>query len=281
MSLGLLSFLFSVNKVGSNDMAGTFPPKVEQIKPLSDEDKKNILGGEAAMWTELVSASNIDSRIWPRAAAIAEKWWSPTQLTKDSRDMYRRLDLVSLYLDQLGVQHLKGQKELIINLAEGKDTQPVKTLVSILQEVKLAERFGLGGNSTLDSLNEVVDAAAPESMLAVKFSQMVDDFLADSAHKLNEESIRKLLTTWRDNHVAFKNVAEGNVRLEKVLETSHELSMMSNFGLMALDSRTGKKKLSNQDKEAFEKAIGNVADSRAGVLIAVAPAIKKLIDAMN
>jgi hexosaminidase len=120
MSLGLLSFPFNGSKKGGTDVVGTSPPKVEQVKPLTDADKRNILGGEAAMWTEIASAENIDSRIWPRTAAMAEKWWTPAELTKDSKDMYRRLEHLSSYLDLLGVQHIGGQNRMIADLAGGK-----------------------------------------------------------------------------------------------------------------------------------------------------------------
>lgn len=280
ISLGLLSFPFNGKKIGGNDVAGTLPPKVEQIKPLTEDDKKRILGGEAAMWTELSSATNIESRIWPRAAAMAEKWWSPAELTKDTRDMYRRLEVMSGYLEELDVKHNKNQELLIADLAEGKDLRPVQTLIYALQEVTLTERLGDFSASTNDPLNEVVDAAAPESLLAVKFNQKVDDFLADSNHNQHKDDILKQLTEWRNNHAAFLTVSQGNTRLEKVVLTSEELSMMSNFALQAVNAITGKTKLSKADKLAISKAISSPAKSRAGVYIAVRPALQKLVDAI-
>jgi len=42
------------------------------------------------MWTEWVTPEILDSRIWPRTAAIAERLWSPQEVT-DVASMYRRL----------------------------------------------------------------------------------------------------------------------------------------------------------------------------------------------
>ena len=52
-------------------------PRPRATAPAADAP---LLGGEGAMWTELVDHTNFECRVWPRAAAVAERAWSPTRL---------------------------------------------------------------------------------------------------------------------------------------------------------------------------------------------------------
>ena len=94
---------------------------------LSAEEESRILGGEATLWGEYVSTETIDSRIWPRTAAIAERLWSPKTVT-DVTDMYRRLAVTSVSLENWTDSRTKSS--VILRRIAGSGIAPLEKLVS-------------------------------------------------------------------------------------------------------------------------------------------------------
>jgi hexosaminidase len=116
------------------------PDPLPADSTLTPEEAKHVLGGEATMWAEWVTPETIDSRIWPRTAAIAERLWSPRNVT-DVNDMYRRLAVISIQLEELGLTHKKNQDMMLRRIVRNDDIGPLKTLVSVIEPVKEYRRY--------------------------------------------------------------------------------------------------------------------------------------------
>jgi len=67
----------------------------------TEAQKKLVIGGEACMWSEFVDASNLSPRVWPRAAAAAERLWSTVTVDFDEAD--RRLEEHVCRLNRRGI----------------------------------------------------------------------------------------------------------------------------------------------------------------------------------
>ena len=102
---------------------------------LTADERRRILGGEACMWSEFVTPETIDSRIWPRMAAIAERLWSPAEV-RDLPDMYRRLEVESVRLGALGMRHLSSYEPMLKRITGGQPTESLRVLADLVTPVK-------------------------------------------------------------------------------------------------------------------------------------------------
>jgi hexosaminidase len=211
---------------------------------LSPEEKARILGGEDTMWSEYVNWENIDSRIWPRTAAIAERLWSP-QETTNVASMYARMEAESARLEYLGLTHRTYQRLMVQRMAGAAPQAQVEALSALtqaLEPVKDYNRENTPGEepTSLKPLTRVVDAAHPESAISRQFSTDVDDFLAGSCKDVvRADAIRARLNQWIAVNPQVQQLAKHSSLVNDALPASLALSQSSLLALTALDRVRG------------------------------------------
>ena len=181
---GILSFGYYLDLIFPASQHYAVDPLSDAAATLTPEEQQRILGGEACMWSEYVSPENIDSRIWPRLAAIAERLWS-RQDVKDVDSMYERLQATSRWLDGLGLTHNSSYEPMLRRIAGTEDVSALQTLADVVEPVKdyAREESPPLGATSFTPLNRLVDAARPESATARHFAGMVDALLAGKGRR--------------------------------------------------------------------------------------------------
>lgn len=277
---GLLSFGYYLDLMSPASAHYAVDPFADGAAQLSDEEKRKILGGEACMWAEYVSPENVDSRIWPRAAAVAERLWSPQSVT-DVNSMYQRLDYVSEWLDAYGLTHNTNYDPMLQRMSGSEDISALRTLADVVEPVKGYARESLATPepTSLTPLNRVIDAAHPESATARQFAAWVDGFVSGEIKPGSEIKIRSLLNQWRDNDVKLRAFAENSSLVQEVLPLSQNLSALGDAGLRALDYLDRGEKAPDDWKNQQLALAQQAIQPKAQLLLIVAGPVRKLIQA--
>ena len=159
---------------------------------ITAEEKDHILGGEATMWSEMVTAETIDSRIWPRTAAIAERLWSADSINNVD-DMYRRIPTISQRLEEAGSKHIINRELMMRRAANGGDITQLKRLFELVVPLAEYERHGQGKSYSTDfPFTRAADMAIPDPAKCREISYDVDEYLAGS-----REAGDRLITEFR------------------------------------------------------------------------------------
>lgn len=201
---------------------------------LSDEVKQKIIGGEATMWSELVTPLTIDSRIWPRTAAIAERFWSPREVN-DVDFMYKRLEDLNNQLEAVGIMNIRNRNVILRNISNNHNIESLIKLVNISEPIKIYTR-NKGGTQykSYSPFTLFADACNVDAKGVTEFDQQVVNYKRVQSD-LNKKQIEETLLSWiqidKDLHKIAKKAPIVSVA---ILPYSGRISEISNIFLKGI-----------------------------------------------
>jgi hexosaminidase len=245
---------------------------------LTGELQARILGGEATIWSEFVTPENIDSRIWPRTAAIAERLWSP-QNTRDVDSMYRRLAIVAQRLEYYGLKHQSSTRLMLQRMSGDSDPRSLQVLAAAVQPPEGYERGQLREYHTYTPLNRLVDAIPPESNAAREFGDLAKLIAQGKATPQQGQEARDWLVLWRDNDAKLQPLLERSELIAELIPVSHTLSEVAAIGLQALDDLEKHRLTGAAEMQKHLQRLADASKPQAVLVDKIAPAVVLLVQA--
>ncbi len=256
--------------------------------PLSPDQQARVLGGEACMWGEWVTPETIDSRIWPRAGAIAERLWSPRDVS-NMPDMYRRLAFASRRLEEAGTLHEKNPAAMLRRYAG--DVVDEAQFAGLRNFANLVEAGALGvraraaaGRVTQASpLTMFADCVKPESDTVREFSNAIDALLFSSAARnaALASALSRQLDSWRAaaSQVAT-DLAPRSPRLGELSAVATNVANLSALGRELLSAvADGNPRDDAWAQEKFAALSSAAQPNNLGVTLPMIPALRLLVAA--
>ncbi|MBE3099670.1 MAG: family 20 glycosylhydrolase, partial [Planctomycetes bacterium] len=272
---GILSAGYYLDHIRTAAFHYNVDPLGGKAAGLPDEAKARILGGEACMWAEYVTAETVDSRIWPRTTAFAERMWSPADV-KDVADLYRRMDIVSQRLEFLGVRHRTQSRLMLQRVAGYRSLEALQILADTVEPLGIGGRSRAMKYTSVTPFNRFVDAVTTDNARVRQFAALVDGFLADPKRIANRDLLQSWLEEWKAQYDVLKPAFPESILLKEIEPVSKDLADVAAIGLFALRALAEGVPYNPAPQIGVLDAAGK---PKTEVVLAVVPAIRKLAEA--
>ncbi|CAK9883759.1 MAG: Beta-hexosaminidase [Candidatus Erwinia impunctatus] len=261
------------------------PSAIQPILPDPQQAKSNLLGGEAALWSEMVNAQNIDTRLWPRVFVVAERLWSDREVTDES-NMYQRLQAVDRWsVYSAGLQHYAQQQTQMMRLANRSDIVPLQIFAQALEPAHYYTRLHLkyrAGHYDIDEpLNRLVDILPAESEAVRQLNQQVEALIANRGDTQAKQKIRQQLQYWQQNIALVMPILQQNAGLKNLLPVAKQIEQIAGMGLTLLNAMDSEMTFGKQDIRQMQATLDSAAEVQDELVVALVYPIEKLLQASN
>jgi hexosaminidase len=199
---------------------------------LTEEQARMVLGGEAAAWSEFITAENLDLKLWPRAGAVAERLWSPREQT-DVAFLYERFPRLLQELGWLGVDPTGVRRRMLARAAGPVDVDALERASEYLEPVKRYHRADSGNYTVFRPLNRLVDALWPESLMARRLREEVTAATESVPARVDPDRLRLLATTVAGIRDVAVQVIPGMPGSALLRDAAEDMGALANTARMA------------------------------------------------
>ncbi len=230
---GILSAPYYLDGMKTNEAHYLADP-IPADTTLTPEQQKLILGGEVCMWAEQLNERTIDSRIWPRTAVMAERFWSP-QTDRDVASMYRRLPKMSIELEQVGLKHMTGPAVMRRSISGQVNPTALTVLAGVLEPVSFGERYDAQRTDGHTPLDRLVDTVVPDPPSRFEIAQDVDAVLNKAPNATEAEArLTRRFMEWQEIAPTLAAEMQQNPRMSDAAVRATQLGELGKVGLQAL-----------------------------------------------
>lgn len=268
----------------SGKKLSTIPIGLPPVIP-SVEQASNIIGGEAALWSENVVGSILDIKLWPRAFVVAERLWS-AQDVNDVDNMYRRLEYVDGWSTiSAGLQHYSQMQSHMMRLVGTGDVLALQILSQALEPAQYYTRHHLkylaGNYHQFEPLNRLADGLPAESMTVRQIDGWVDSLIAQRKDADSAQSLRHVFTRWRDNTSDALATIDGNYVLKPLAPVVEDVNRLAELGIHLTELVASEGHIDDSLRQAWQQQLDDAAQVRDELVIAAVYPLEKLLRAVG
>lgn len=279
-----ISGYWRIGNVRYPTVGSRLPQPPQGIKPVLPDDaqlRNNLLGGEAALWSEIVDENVIDVRLWPRAFVVAERLWSASDVT-DEKNMYQRLAAVDSWSAvSVGLQQHAETQLQMMRLANSSDTVALQIFAEALEPAQFYTRqhlkYQAGHYTQAEPLNRLADVLPSESNKVRELDQQVDALIANRGDRQAAQAIRRQLLQWQHNIPLVEPVLAQNPQLRPLLPVAGQVAEISQMGLSLLDAMEKEQTFGAREVAKMHQRLDQAALTQDEVVIALVYPVEKLL----